>query len=103
MPFNANFTGVTLTDGTLEVQGTSLPGSGATAIVVTLVHGSAVRTATADQAGRVAWTARFPPGPTAFQLDDEVFLVGVATREGHDPFVWQGGFAVTDERDPGRL
>lgn len=101
MALNSNFTRVILDDDpstggrALFVEGISDPPGATSEIFVALPHNGELLTAPVDNAGLNPWEAKFPEGDTPFQTGDDVFVVGVATRQSPcDPFVWQGSFEI---------
>jgi hypothetical protein len=43
----------------------------------------------------------FPDGNPPFAKGDTVFVIGVAMRKDpHDPFVWEGSFALEPKEEP---
>jgi hypothetical protein len=107
MPFNTNFTGVTVGvdpatgANALFVEGRSEPAGETTSIFVALSHGGGeLRSAAVDNPALTGWTVRFPEGNPPFQPGDEAFVVGVAMRPPpRDPFVWQGSFTIESEKN----
>jgi hypothetical protein len=101
MAFNANFKRVNvLEDGALEVVGESLPSDGTDKILVSLVHGADMRSQPVKDPKLKPWTVDFADDVSPFAIGDEVFVVGVAHRVGHDPFVWQGSFEILAKDSP---
>jgi hypothetical protein len=100
MPFNANFTRVTLhDDGSLGVAGTSEPAAASNAILVSLVHSGVLRPGKVKHPHQLPWSAEFPAGDAPFAVGDEVVVVGVALRGAADPFVWHGSFEIKGKQD----
>jgi Ni,Fe-hydrogenase III large subunit len=98
MPFNSNFTRVTVDAAhALCVEGRSEPPEGATAIFVAVSHEGQFHTARVDNPALIDWEAMFPEGAPGCQVGDEVFVFGVAMRPPPcDPFTWQASFEVED-------
>jgi hypothetical protein len=102
MPFNSNFTGVTLgTDpatgaNMLFVEGQTEPAGAVTDIFVALsFNGGELRSGSADHPELTGWRATFPDATPPFAGGGEAFVVGVAMRPPpHDPLVWQGSFEI---------
>jgi hypothetical protein len=104
MPFNSNFTRVTLgTDPNtgaqaLFVEGRSEPANEATAIFVAVPHAGGLKTAPVDGPELIDWQAKLADAAPQFEVGDEVFVFGVAMRpEPRDPFTWQGSFEIQGE------
>jgi hypothetical protein len=104
MPFNRNFTRVTLaadpaTGGrSLFVEGRSDPPGEAPQIFVAVPHDGQLLAAAVDNPALIDWQAKFPDGNPPFQVGDEVFVVGVAMRPPPcDPVLWQGSFEIQGE------
>jgi hypothetical protein len=99
--FSSNFTQVTHGvdpkggPSGLFVEGKSVPANDTDEIHVAVPHGGELLKARVDAKGLTDWVARIPDGTTPFQVNEEVFVLGVAMRpEPHDPFVWQGSFTI---------
>jgi hypothetical protein len=104
MPFNRNFTRVTLaadpdTGGrALFVEGRSEPVGEVTDVFVAVPHDGELLTAAVDDSSLIDWQAKFPDGDPPFEVGDEVFVIGVAMRPPPcDPVLWQGSFEIQGE------
>ena len=73
------------------------PSDGTDKILVSLVHGADLRSQPVKDPKQKPWTVDFADNGSPFAIGDEVFVVGVAHRVGHDPFVWQGGFEISGQ------
>jgi hypothetical protein len=105
MGFSGNFTSVSLVDDpavgrVLLVQGRSdVSGVAAdlpTEIQVVVMHNGETLMEHAPRPDLADWNVTFPDGdPPSFTEGDDVFVVGIAKRPApHDPFVWEGSFAL---------
>jgi hypothetical protein len=103
MGFSGNFTSVGLVDDpaagrVLSVQGrtdvrdaSEMP----TEIQVVVMHNGTTVMNHAPRPDLSDWDVTFPDGDPAFTEGDDVFVVGIAKRPApHDPFVWEGSFAL---------
>jgi hypothetical protein len=113
MPFSGNFTGVRLGDPTdpddltstaaarsLFVEGRSEPPDDHGEIHVALPRDGKLLSVTIDAAGLNEWEAEFRDVTPPFEVDEDVFVIGVAMRpEPCDPFVWQGSFTIRSRVD----
>jgi hypothetical protein len=111
MPFSGNFTRVTLGDATggrttttgsqsLIVEGRSEPPDDLGVIHVALPRGGKLYSVTVDAAGLAEWEAEFTDVTPPFQVNEDVFVIGVSMRpEPCDPFVWQGSFTISADTD----
>jgi hypothetical protein len=105
MPFSSNFTRVTFGDD--PYGGTALFVAGRTdasdppgAIHVVLPRGTESRITTVVAPGLDDWEVKFPDGNPPFEVGDDVFVVGVATRRDQDPFVWEASFRLAAREQP---
>ena len=107
MPFSSNFTRVSLGDD--PDGGTAMFVEGRTddtaeppkSIHVIVPHNGMPLTATVENPTLTDWEVMFPNGRPPFAEGDTVFVVGVAMRdEPHDPFVWDGSFALEPKEEP---
>ena len=64
-------------------------------------HNGVPLTATVENPTLTDWEVMFPDGDPPFADGDTVFVVGVALRKDpHDPFVWEGSFALVPKEEP---
>ena len=102
MGFSGNFTGVTVGDDpdvagakALFVAGRTDATDAPNAIHIMLPQGAVPQIASVRAPGQTAWEVKFSNGNPPFNVGDEVFVVGVATRDApHDPFVWEASFKL---------
>ena len=107
MPFSGNFTRISLGDN--PDGGTAMFVEGRTddtaeppkAIHVMVPHNGVRPTATVENPTLTDCGVMIPNGDPPFAEGDRVFVVGVALRkEPHDPFVWEGSFALEPKEEP---
>ena len=107
MPFSGNFTRISLGDN--PDGGTAMFVEGRTddtaeppkAIHVIVPHNGVPLTSTVENPTLTDWEVMFPDGDPPFAEGDTVFVVGVALRKDpHDPFVWEGSFALEPKEEP---
>jgi hypothetical protein len=101
MSFNKGFTKVNLLkDGVLTVHGTSdqvVSPDDEIHVTILSPRGGELRTERLPPGkATTRWEVSFPDAAAAFDVDDDVFVVGVAIRPAPcDPFVWDGSFTIT--------
>jgi hypothetical protein len=107
MPFSSNFTRVSLGDNpagetAMFVEGrTDNTAEPPQSIHVIVPHNGEPLTGTVEDPTLTDWEVMFPDGNPPFAEGDTVFVIGVAMRdEPHDPFVWEGSFALEPQEDP---